>query len=224
MNENQHHNLQNDIKEEFTEAAETFKEMAPSGKLNIIKELKDAVEVVKMKSEKIHAVAMRKSAALPALLIIITGVLAVELGEYLNSLRYIEYVRPLVAGSSNIGLWLASSLILLVSTLGIIFVYEVVGSRVFKGKGDFGQLFRVIGYGNLILVVSLVPILRGIAYVWYAVIVYEALRQVKKLEPVKAVLTIIISMVILSLITGLISLLFGNTIMDIYGLGMSYLR
>lgn len=214
----------NDIKEEFSEAADTFKEMAPSGKLNIMKELKDAVEVVKMKTEKIHAVSMRKSAALPALLIIIAGVVAVELGEYLNSLRYIEYIRPLVAGSSNIAALFSSILIFFVSTLSIIFVYEVVGSRVFKGKGDFGQLFRVIGYGNLVLVASLVPILRGIAYVWYAVIVYEAIKQVKKLEPVKAVLTIIISMVIVSLIMGLISLLFGNTIMDFYGLGLSYFR
>jgi hypothetical protein len=224
MNEHQHHNSQNDIKEEFTEAADTFKEMIPSGKLNLMKELKDAIEVVKMKTEKIHAVSMRKKAALPALLIIIAGVMAVELGEYLNSLRYIEVIRPMVAGSYNLVALLASFLIVLVSTLGIIFVYEIIGTRVFKGKGDFGQLFRVIGYGNLVLVASLVPILRGIAYVWYAVIVYEAIKQVKKLEPMKAVLTIIISMVIISLIAALISLLFGNMIMDIYGLGLSYFR
>lgn len=224
MNEHQHHNLGEEIKDEFVEAGETIKEMAPSGKFNLMGELKDALEVVKMKTDKIHAVAMRRNAALPALLIIIAGALAVELGEYLNSLRYVEVMRPLIAGSSNIFFWLVSALILLVSTLGIIFVYEVVGSKIFKGKGDFGQLFRVIGYGNLILVVSLLPILRGIAYVWYAVIVYEAIKQVKKLEPLKAVLTIIISMVIVSLIAALISILFGNTLMDIYGLGLSYFR
>lgn len=224
MNEHQQHGFQDDLKEEFHEAAETFKEMAPSGKFDLMKELKDAVEVVKMKTEKIHAVSMRKSAALPALLIIIAGVLAVQLGEFLNLLRYPMIMRPLIGGSSTIVTLLSGFLIFLISTLGIIFVYELVGSKVFKGKGDFGQLFRVIGYGNLILVASIVPILRGVAFVWYAVIVYEAIRHVKKLEPIKAVLTIIISMVIITLIAGVISLLFGNMLMDIYGLGLSYFR
>lgn len=207
---------------EFEEAVDTIKEFGQGGKFDLMKELKVAIEVVKMKTAAINSVAIKKSAALPALLIIIAGAVAIELGEYLNTLRYIEVLRPMYGGSYDLFSLLISFLVLLATTLGIIFVYELIGTKVFKGKGDFGQLFRVVGYGNLILVVSLVPILRGIAYVWYAVIVYEAIKHVKKLEPVKAVLTIIISMVVISLITGLISLLFGNSIMDFYGLGLSY--
>ncbi|MFC1599987.1 YIP1 family protein [Patescibacteria group bacterium] len=223
MDEHQHHNLGEDIKDEFNEATETIKEMAPSGKFDVMKELKDAVEVVKMKTEKIHTVAMRKSAALPALLIILAGIIAILAGEYLNIIR-LSMMSPLLVAPTPILMLLTSFLIYLVSTLGIIFVYELIGTHIFKGKGDFGQLFRVIGYGNLILIAAIVPILRGVALVWYGIIVYEAIKHIKQLEPIKAVLTIIISMIVVSLIAAVISLLFGNIVMDIYGLGLSYFR
>jgi len=223
MNEHKQHNFQEDLKDEFNEAGETIKEIASSGKLNIKKELKDAVEIVKMKTEKIHAVAIRKNAALPALVIILAGVVAVIAGEYFYVMR-VSMMNPLLIATTPFFMLFVSFLVYLVSTLGVIFVYDFVATQIFKGKGDLGQMFRVIGYGNLILVISIIPVLRGIALLWYGIIVYEAIRHIKKLEPVKAVLTIIISMIIVSLIAALLSMLFGNTLMDIYGLGLSYFR
>lgn len=223
MEEHKHHSFQDDLKEEFNEAADTVKEMVPSGKFNLMNELKDALEIVKMKSEKMHTVAIKKNAALPALLIILAGIIAILLGEYFY-MTSISGMRHLMLAAPPFSAFITSFLIYLISTLLIIFVYDFIATQVFKGKGDLGQLFRVIGYGNLVLVVSIIPVLRGIALVWYGIIVYEAIKHIKKIEPLKAVLTIIISMIIVSLIAAVLSMLFGNTLMDIYGLGLSYFR
>lgn len=202
---------------EFEEAVDTIKEFGQGGKFDLVRELKVAINIVKIRTEDIHAVAIKKSAALPALLMIIAGILAIQLGEYLNVVK-MGILAP------SISFFLTSFIIFFISTFALIFVYEFIGTKVFKGKGDFGQLFRVIGYGNLILVASIIPIFRGIAFMWYAIVVYESIKHVKGLNPLKSILTILISTVIVGVVAAIISLFFGSQIMDIYGLGLSYLR
>jgi hypothetical protein len=208
------HEIQEDLKEHFDDVVDTFKSIKDPGKFEMGKEFMNALEVLKLNTKKMHDISQRKTTATAAFLFIVLAAIAMNLGIYLSFLRF-DFIRP-----SFVSL-LISGVIYIVLTIIMIFIYDFVGSRFFKGKGNYGELFRVLGYGNLVLVAGIIPMLSGLAGIWYLVVSYMALRTVKKLNPMHTIFTILITVIVGGALSVLITQLLGYGPAQMIGLDSS---
>jgi len=206
--------FQEEMKGHLGDAAKTFEDMGHAGKFDIAKEFKNAIEVIKLSSSKIHAVSESKKASLGAALFILITIVIANLGNYL------VYFRFGFHGMAFQNL-IITAVVSLISLVFSIFVYDFIGSYFFQGKKSFRQLFRVLGYGYLIMVISLISFLTVIGSIWYLIITYKALVNVKKLNSTNAVLTILLSIVAVALVFFVISLVIGGPVIQYYGLSGS---
>jgi hypothetical protein len=194
-----HEDFQDELKEHFGDAVDTFKEMKNPGKFDFKNEMGNAWEIIKLDSKKMHDVAARKTTATAALLFFIIASLATSLGMFLPWLKF----------GFPIGSMLVAALVYFVSYIVMVFVYDFVASQFFQGKGKYGELFRVLGYGSLVMVAALIPVLGGLVGIWYLVINYKALTVVKKLNPTHTVFTIIISVLVIGVLMWILNAIFG---------------
>jgi len=214
-----HHSpdIQKEFKSHLSGAAETLKDLKGGGKFDIGKEFMNAIEVLKLNVKKMEEIANNKAAALPALLFILLGALAFHVGVYFFIANMFKGLGGL-AGLAGVSLTppildlFISFLLLAFITIVEIFVLDFVGNTAFKGQGKFGQLFRVLGYANLAMVVSVFMQIGFIGGIWLLVVTYVALNKIKKLDSTNTVLTMIISLVVVSLISYLLNLLFVNVL------------
>jgi len=212
--------IQKELKSHLSGAAETLKDIKSGGKFDIGKEFMNAIEVLKLNGKKMEEIANLKSAALPALLFIVIGALAFHIGVYYYIANMFKGLAGLagLAGMDDVSfappiLDLAISFVLLVVVSVVeIFVVDFVANTFFKGQGKFGQLFRVLGYANLAMVLSLFMQIGFIGGIWMLVVTYVALTKLKKLDSTNTVLTIIISLVIVAVLSYLLNLLFVNVL------------
>ncbi|MBN1494527.1 YIP1 family protein [Candidatus Peregrinibacteria bacterium] len=209
--------IQKELKTHLSGAAETFKDLKSSGKFNFGKEFMNAIEILKLNGKKMEEVAGNKSAALPALLFILIGALAFHIGIYFffaNMMRGLGGLVGMSGFSVAIPIFdlLISFVLLSVMTIVGIFIYDFVGSTFFKGHGKFGELFRVLGYANLVMIVSIFMQIGFIGGIWLLVVSYIALTKIKKLNTTNTVLTMIISLVAVAVLSYLVNLLFVNVL------------
>lgn len=213
---NKHENeFQKEFKKHFDDAVDTFKEMKDPGRFNLGNEFKNAIEVVKLNSKAMHSVATRKTTAAAAIMFIVLAAVAMNAGVYLQFMRF-DFIRPTLLSL------IINGLIYIVFMVVVIFIYDIIASQVFKGKGTFSELFRVMGYGNFIMVLGLIPMLGGLAGIWYLVISYKSLNVVKKLNPTNSILTIIIAFVIGGILSALLSSLIGYGPLSLVGYEVTF--
>jgi hypothetical protein len=68
-----------------------------------------------------------------------------------------------------------------------------VGTRLFKGEADLGEMLRVIGFAYLPMLLSIIPCIGGfIGIIWTIAAGFVAIRQGLDLDNVKAFFTVII--------------------------------
>jgi len=68
-----------------------------------------------------------------------------------------------------------------------------VGTRLFKGEADLGQMLRVIGFAYCPMVLSIIPCIGGIiGVVWAIAAGFIAVRQGLDLDDMKAFLTVLV--------------------------------
>ncbi|MCC7353765.1 MAG: YIP1 family protein [Anaerolineae bacterium] len=86
-----------------------------------------------------------------------------------------------------------------------------VGTNLFKGKAEYGELIRTLGYAygpNALGVLSFIPCLGGIAAligaVWMAVAGFFAIRQALEVDDTNAILTIVISFVVYIIVLAIL--------------------
>lgn len=207
--------FQQDFKKHLDDAVDTLKEIKNPGKFSVGDEFKNAIEIAKLNSKVIHSVATRKTTTAAAVLFIILATVAMNLGIYMQFARF-EFLRPSMS-------WLLiNGLIYVIFMIVLIFVYDIVASQVFKGKGSFGELFRVLGYGSAVMILGIIPMLGTIAGLWYLVITYKALTEIKKLNPANSVLTIIIAIVIGGVISALLASLAGYSPLGLAGYDITF--
>ena len=209
--------FQKEFKSHLSGAAETFKDLKGGGKFDIGKEFMNAIEVLKLNGKKMEEIGNNKAAALPALLFILLGALAFHIGVYFFFANMFKGLAGL-AGLSGISLTppileLAISFVLLAAlTVVEIWIFDFVANLAFKGQGKFGQLFRVLGYANLAMVVSVFMQIGFVGGIWLLVATFVALTKVKKLDTTNTVLTIVITLVAIAVISYLVNLLFVNVL------------
>jgi hypothetical protein len=121
------------------------------------------------------------------------------------------FLREMVAGS-GLGrpiLGLVSGLIIgLVGFLVWSFVVYFVGTRFFSGRADYAEMIRTLGFAyspNIFSIVAAVPVIGALLSflisLWGIVAGFFAVREGLDLDTTKAILTIIISVVVLFLFT-----------------------
>jgi hypothetical protein len=145
----------------------------------------------------------------PALTVVIIASVAGAFGAFLTALF----------GGSFLGaIWL-----LIVQTItGLIgfyvwvFLIQFIGTRFFKGTGDFGEVQRALGFAwapRILNILSFVPILGGlvgfVAWIWSIATGFIATRQALDQDDTNAALTVIVSAVVAFLVTLLIGIFFG---------------
>ena len=126
-----------------------------------------------------------------------------------------SFISTLMA--RNIGAALLSLVITVV--LGVInyyiwaYVTYFVGTRLFGGTADVGEMLRVLGYASgprVLAVLSFIPCVGGLitlaGAVWALIAGVIAVRQALDFDTGKAILTVIIGWVIIIIISILISL------------------
>lgn len=98
-----------------------------------------------------------------------------------------------------------------------VFVAQFVGTRFFKGTGDFGEVQRAFGFAyapqalNLLSAIPCVGALVGIvAWLWSIATGFIAIRQSLDQDDTNAALTVIISAIVVFIVTAVISAIFAG--------------
>ncbi|MFZ2097158.1 MAG: YIP1 family protein [Anaerolineales bacterium] len=83
-----------------------------------------------------------------------------------------------------------------------------VGTRLFKGQADLGEMLRVIGFAYLPMVLSIIPCLGGIiGIIWTIAAGFIAIRQGLDLDNTKAFLTVVVGAVLYVILTALLNVI-----------------
>jgi hypothetical protein len=122
--------------------------------------------------------------------------------------------------SGSIGLALLG--LILAVVLGVIgyyiwaYVTYFVGTELFEGTADVGEMLRTLGYANgprVLSVLGFIPCLGPLAglvgAIWALVAAVVAVRQALDFDTSKAILTVIIGWVIVFIVTLAVSVVFG---------------
>lgn len=144
-----------------------------------------------------------------ALVVVIVSSLVGALGSFLSLLFNREIVAALLS-------FIFGALIAVGSYYLWAYVAQFVGTRFFHGTGDFGEVQRCLGFAyapRLLNVLSVIPCLGAIAglvaWIWSIVAGYVAIQEALDLDSTNALLTVVISAVIVFLIAAIITAIFG---------------
>lgn len=209
------HGMKNDFKEHLDGAMGTFKEIKNPGKFDVKKEFMNAIEILKLNEKKMQEIATRKTTATSALLFILVGIVAMTIGQYF---MFGSWYRP------SMGSVIISMVIQLVGVIVGIFAIDFVATQFFKGKGNFGQLFRVFGYSYILMIpYILLPLAPGlmsvislVAGIWMLVVMFKAMGVIKKLNAMHTIFTLLIVGVAFAIVMSIMMSVFGIG----YGLGV----
>jgi hypothetical protein len=98
-----------------------------------------------------------------------------------------------------------------------VFVAHFIGTRLFKGTGDRGEVQRALGFAyapQALNILSFIPCLGGIialaAWLWSIAAAFVAIRQSLDQDDVNAGLTVVISGIAVMIVVGLISAIFAG--------------
>jgi len=104
------------------------------------------------------------------------------------------------------------------------YVTYLVGTNLFDGTADVGELLRTLGYASgprALGVLAFIPCLGALiglaGAIWALVAGVVAVRQALDFDTTKAILTVIVGWVIVLIITAIVAAVFGT----IFGIGMA---
>ena len=121
---------------------------------------------------------------LPAALIVVVVSLVSGLGNgFFNGLFHRNFFSGFIGALISVLLgWLLWSA-----------VTFLVGTRLFKGEADLGQMLRVIGFAYSPMVLSIIPCIGGIiGIIWTIAAGFIAIRQGLDLDDMKSFLTVVV--------------------------------
>jgi hypothetical protein len=83
-----------------------------------------------------------------------------------------------------------------------------VGTRLFKGSADLGQMLRVIGFAYLPMLLSIIPCLGGfIGIIWTIAAGFIAIRQGLDIDDMKAFFTVVVGAFFYLILTAVLNVL-----------------
>ena len=84
-----------------------------------------------------------------------------------------------------------------------------VGTTLFAGKATMGEMLRVLGYAQAPQILSFIPCVGLITWIWSLAAGFIAVRQGLDLDNVKAFLTIVVGFILVLAINFVLGLIFG---------------
>ena len=93
-----------------------------------------------------------------------------------------------------------------------------VGTRLFKGSADLGEMLRVIGFAYTPQVLGIIPCVGGvIGAVWTLLAVFVAIRQGLDLDNSRAFFTALVGFIFYCVLMALINTMFGGITITFLG-------
>ncbi len=140
--------------------------------------------VFKLDVKTFEEIEHNTSLTLPAALIVVVVSLVSGLGNgFFNGLFHRNFFSGFIGALISVLLgWLLWSA-----------VTFLVGTRLFKGEADLGQMLRVIGFAYSPMVLSIIPCIGGIiGIIWTIAAGFIAIRQGLDLDDMKSFLTVVV--------------------------------
>ncbi len=158
------------------------------------------IGVFKLDSQTFEEIEHNTSLTLPAGLIVVIVALISGLGNGL--------FNGLLGGGRTFGKGFISSLIgVIVGWLIWSVVTWFIGTRLFKGQADIGEMLRVIGFAYSPLILSIIPCIGiVIGVIWALAAGFIAVRQGLDLDNTKAFLTVVVGAVLYIILTVVLNL------------------
>ena len=159
------------------------------------------IGVFKLDSKTFEEIEHNASLTLPAALVVVIVALIGGLGNGL--------FNSLLGSGRTFGRGFISSLIgVIVGWLIWSVVTWFVGTRLFKGQADLGEMLRVIGFAYTPLVLSILPCVGGVVGVIWAIAAgFVAIRQGLDLDNSKAFLTVALGAVLYIILTAILNII-----------------
>jgi hypothetical protein len=87
----------------------------------------------------------------------------------------------------------------------------LVGTTIFGGKADWGEMLRVIGFAYSPQILGIIPCIGGIAgAIWSLIAGFVAIRQGLDLDNLKAFLTIVIGFIVYIILYAILGVVLGG--------------
>jgi len=155
------------------------------------------IGVFKLDSKTFEEIEHNASLTFPAALIVVLVSLILGVGNGIfNSLLGLGFAK----------VFLSSLIIVVVGWLIWSFATWFVGTRLFKGQADLGEMLRVIGFAYLPLVLSIIPCVGGvIGVIWALAAGFVAIRQGLDLDNTKAFLTLLVGAILYIILTVILN-------------------
>jgi len=142
-----------------------------------------------------------------ALIVVLIAAVAGAIGGFLGLLFDGRF-------GAAIGTLISSTLMSVITYFFWAFLIYIVGTRLFKGTAEFGEVQRTLGFAwapQVLIILSFIPILGGIitfvAWIWSIVAGFVATRQSLDLDNTNTAFTVIIATIagiIIQVVFGLI--------------------
>jgi hypothetical protein len=144
-----------------------------------------------------------------ALLVVILVSVAGGIGAFINGLMNQGF------GAALLGL-IVASVIGVVNYYIWAYVTHFIGTNLFKGEADPGELLRVLGYASgprLLSVLGFVPCIGGLISlaggIWALVAGFFGVREALDLDTTETLVTVVLGWLVILIISAIISGIFG---------------
>ena len=158
--------------------------------------------VLKLDANTFEEIEHDQGATMEALIIVIVVALVSGLGSG-------------VLSDNFIGGFLSSAISAVIGWLVWSATTYFVGTSLFGGKVDMGEMMRVIGYSYAPQILSFIPCVGFLALLWSLAAGFIAVRQGLDLDNVKALLTIVVGFILVLIVSFVLGLIFGVGVLGI---------
>ncbi|MBD3327962.1 hypothetical protein GF340_01515 [Candidatus Peregrinibacteria bacterium] len=171
------------------------------------------IEILKLNKTEIKKVAGTGKIDTAALIFLLIGAFAGPIGYMVFGYKvFLATVRIGIGNLITQGVFTA---IIVVAAMLLI---TLVATRLFKGKGNFLGIFRVLGlaYGlNVVMFfAALLPSIGGIlsllAGVWMIAVMYVAISEIFSLDATNTILTMLVSIIALMIVSAIFDSITGG--------------
>jgi hypothetical protein len=150
-----------------------------------------------------------------ALYVVVIAAIAAAIGSFLSGLIARSFVYAFV-------MLIYTAVITVAIYYLWVFLVQWIGTSFFKGKGDFGEVQRALGFAyapHVLRILGFIPILGGligfVAWIWSVATGFVAIRQSMDLDNTNAALTVIISAVAVFIVQLIIGAILGAILLAI---------
>jgi hypothetical protein len=109
-----------------------------------------------------------------------------------------------ILADNKIGAFIALVIVGILGWLLWAAIADFVGRSLFNATSDIGEMLRVIGYAQSVLVLSLIPLIGFLAFIWSLVCLVVALRQGLDITTGKAIVVGIIGWLLVAIASAIV--------------------